>query len=119
MDLPTAADRVLLGESLEQIAQAYRADILESFGMDPDQTSSETFRKESRAFVSKLCRELGDRRRGDARVSTALVRWIRRFEDYDAYDALLSNFTTFEGREHVLARGRKLFAGPLTAHWED
>ena len=70
-------------------------------------------------FICGRPKRLGQFRRGDARVSTALVRWIRRFEDYDAYDALLSNFTTFEGREHVLARGRKLFAGPLTAHWED
>ncbi|MFO1054346.1 MAG: hypothetical protein U1F36_19170 [Planctomycetota bacterium] len=118
MDLATAIDRVLLGESLADIAQAYRAELLESFGMDPDETDPQTFRKESRVFVSKLCRELGDRRRGDSRAAIALSRWASRVEDYDAYDALLSNFTHFDGRARLLERGRKLFPGPLTAHWD-
>ena len=42
---------------------------------------------------------------------------MRRVEDYDAFDALLSNYK-FAGREIIIRRGKQLFPGPLTAHWE-
>ena len=55
----------------------------------------------------------------DARlkVPAALQDWVRLVEDYDAFDALLSNYK-FAGREMVIRRGKQLFPGPLTAHWE-
>ena len=76
-----------------------------------------TFRNETRAFMNKLCRALGDRHPGNPHVCAALHDWVRGVSDYEAFDALLSGFR-FEGRHAVLERGRVLFPGPLTAHWE-
>ena len=61
---------------------------------------------------------LGDRHAGDARVAVALHAWCQRVEDYDAWDVLLSEYE-FDGREALMRRGKVLFPGPLTAHWED
>ncbi len=119
MQLAEAVDRVLLGESLRGIAAAYRAELLEDLGLDPEQARPETFRRETHQFMGKLCRELADRHPGDTRAGAALREWVRRVDDYDAFDALLTAFGSFDGRETVVRRGRRLFAGPLTAHWEE
>ncbi|MBI5851520.1 MAG: hypothetical protein HZB39_10935 [Planctomycetes bacterium] len=119
MDVPEAVRDVLSGASLAQIRGAYRDELLESFGIDPATAREETFRNEARAFVNKVCRELGDRCPRDLRVQSALAAWAAQVEDYDVFDALLTNFTAFEDRAKLLARGRRLFPGPLTAHWSD
>ena len=119
MNVKEAVEDVLLGASIPQIKQAYRDDLLASFGLDSKSARPDTFVNETRAFVNKVCRELGDRFRGDSRVVQTLSAWAAQVEDYDVFDSLLSNFTRFENRERLVQRGRKLFAGPLTAHWED
>ena len=117
MELLEAVDRVLLGESIAQIARCYRDELLESFGVDPATADPQTFKSDTTAFVNKLCRQLGDRHHPDSRVSAALLVWAGRVEEYDAFDALLANFDRFEGRKRLVERGQRLFPGPLTAHW--
>ena len=39
-------------------------------------------------------------------------------KDYEAWDALLTHYQ-FDGKEELIRRGRVLFAGPMTAHWDD
>jgi hypothetical protein len=39
-------------------------------------------------------------------------------DHYEAWDSLLSGFAV-DGREALVRRGRVLFPGPLTAHWDD
>jgi hypothetical protein len=119
MELTEAVERVSLGESIAQIASAYREGLLADFGLDPKRTSAETFRTETRAFCNKLCRRLGDLRPTDKRSAAALVAWLGFVDEYDAYDSLLTNFRAFEGRTTLLERGRRLFPGPLTAHWDE
>ena len=118
MDVPGAAADVLLGASLQQIAAAFRDDLIRHFGFRADEVTPDTFRNEVVVFMRKLARHLGDRHRGDVRAGQALREWIRQSDDYDAWDALLSGFAV-DGREALVRAGRMRFPGPLTAHWED
>ncbi len=117
MDFAQAAERIQLGESLQQLAVAYREALLIDLGLDPETAEATTLRADTHRFMNQLCRHLSDRHAGDARVGTALADWVRRCDEYEAYDALLSAFR-FEGREAVVRKGRQLFPGPLTAHWD-
>lgn len=119
MNVHEASQSVLLGASLAQIGTEYRNELLESFGIDPAAAQPDTFRNESRNFVNKVCREIGERHRGDSRVQAALVAWAGLVDEYDVFDVLLTNFRDFEDRALLLARGRRLFPGPLTAHWDE
>ncbi|MDA0372598.1 MAG: hypothetical protein O2865_02315 [Planctomycetota bacterium] len=118
MELREAIDRVLLGEPLRSIAVAHREAVLRSLGMQSDEVSPRELWDDTGRFMNRLCRELGERHGGDRRAGVALADWAQRVEEYDVYDALLANFDSFEGREHFVQRGRQLFPGPLTAHWE-
>lgn len=117
MDVDGAIDRVLLGEPLQSIYAEQRDEMLRSVGLEPKEAASETFAKETRRFVNKVARQLGDRHPGDQRALAALHEWVLRVDDYDPWDALLSHFE-FDGKELLVRRGRMLFPGPLTAHWE-
>ena len=119
MEVAEAVDRVLLGESLLQIRSAWRAEALDSMGMRPDEARPDTFLKEATRFAAKVCRVLGDRHAGDSRAATALADFVRRVDDYDAYDSLLANFRSFDGRELIVRRGRTLYPGTLTEHWDE
>src|SRR5262245_58470408 len=118
MDVQSAAADVLLGASLQQIASAFREELIRDFHFRPDEVTPATFRTEVTAFMRKLARHLGDRHRGDIRVGQALRAGIRHSDDYEAWDALLSGFAV-EGREAIVRAGRMRFPGPLTAHWEE
>ncbi|MEO0479556.1 MAG: hypothetical protein AAF196_08760 [Planctomycetota bacterium] len=119
MELLEAVRRIELGESLAQIAESRRIELLSDCGLDPDDARPDTFRKEAHQFVAKLARHLGDRHFGDGRIADVLAQWTRFSDDYDVYDALLANFTQFDGREQVLQKGRVLFPGTLTGHWDE
>ena len=110
-------DRILLGEAMRDLAASYREKLLVDLGMDPEECEDTLFLKETHKFMSKVCIYLGEKYSGDARASAALQAWVQVVEDYDAFDALLSNYR-FAGREVVVRRGKILFPGPLTAHWE-
>jgi hypothetical protein len=118
MELGEAVDRVLLGESMRAVAEAHREHVLASLGMEPDEVNPRARWEDTDRFMKVLCRELGDRHAGDSRVAAALSAWAHRVDDYEAFDALLANFHGFEGHGQLLRRGRQLFPGPLTAHWE-
>lgn len=119
MNVTEAVDRVLLGESLGMIGAEWRIEALRSVGMEPEEARPETFRKEAIAFVNKVCRQLGERHEGDSRAEAALITWARRVDEYDVFDSLLDHFRHFEGRDSLVRRGKMLFPGPLTAHWDD
>ena len=87
-------------------------------GLGEDDVSNDTFKKESHAFIGKLARHVGERHGGYSRAAVALKAWCLSVEDYDAWDALLSEYE-FDGRDALLRRGKVLFPGPLTAHWDD
>jgi len=116
-EVEAAVDRILLGESMQSLAESYREQLLVGLGLDPEDCEDTLFLKETHKFMSKVCLYLGERHAGDSRASAALQAWVRVVEDYDAYDALLSNYR-FASREVVIRRGRMLFPGPLTAHWD-
>ena len=116
MKLEEAVERVRLGESIAQISDAYRAGVLRAMGLSAQDVGPQTFRKEARLFVNKLCRELADRCAGDRKIALALRTWVEGVSDYEAWDALLSAFD-FEGKGRWIERGRAMFAGPMTAHW--
>ena len=54
----------------------------------------------------------------DQRAQIALRDWVLDVKDYEAWDALLTHYQ-FDGKEELIRRGRVLFAGPMTAHWDD
>lgn len=118
MEVRDAVERVLLGEPLRMIAIAHREELIEALGLEVEEVPPRDFWDDTRRFMNRLCRELGDRHSGDGRVAAALYEWVQRVDDYDAFDALLANFDRFEGRERVVRRGRQLFPGPLVAHWD-
>ena len=118
MDIPKATDDVLLGASMRQIAEEYREGLIVSFGFRGDEVTSATFRDETSTFMRKLARHLGERHPGDARVGHALREWIMFTDHYEAWDALLSGFDV-DGRDVLVRRGKVLFPGTLTAHWEE
>lgn len=109
-------ERVFLGESLVQIAAAYREERMAEVGLDPRESLPETFEPETTSFMKALCRHLGERHAGDRRVLVALREWVRVTDHYEAWDALLTHFD-FDGKDALIRRGRVLFAGPMTAHW--
>lgn len=117
MKLEEAARWILLGESMQHLAESYREQLLVDLGLDPEECDETLFLEETRKFMGRLCIHLGEKHDGDARASAALQAWVQVVEDYDAFDALLSNYR-FAGREVVIRRGKLLFPGPLTAHWE-
>ncbi len=117
MDLGRAVEDVMLGASLRQVAITFRQDLIEAFHFRPEEVTNETFAGETAAFMKKLARHLGDRHRGDPRVLQALREWVMRVEHYEAWDALLAGFE-FHGKAALVRRGRVLFPGPLTAHWQ-
>jgi hypothetical protein len=118
LDVPTAVDRILLGESLASIAENHRSGLLREVGLDESEARPTTFAAETSSFMRTLCRTLGERHGDDRRVMIALRDWIdhRGAECYEAYDALLTHFD-FEGKDALIHHGRMLFAGPMTAHW--
>jgi hypothetical protein len=118
MDIPAAVAEVLLGASIAQVATAYREQLIAEFGFRKEEVSADTFRGEVTTFLRKLARHLGDRHIGDRRVGHALRDWVEHCDHYEAWDALLSGFAV-EGRESFVRRGRVMFPGPLTAHWDD
>ena len=117
MQVQEAVERILLGESLQQFARSYRDKLIVDLGMDPKKCAETLLLGETHEFMNMLCLHLGEKHGEDARASAALQAWGRLVEDYDAFDALLSNYK-FAGREMVVRRGKQLFPGPLTAHWE-
>ncbi len=117
MDIARAVEEVMLGASLRQVAAAYRQDLIEAFQFRPEEVTGETFADETTAFMKKLARHLGDRHRGDPHVLHALREWVMRVQHYEAWDALLAGFD-FHGKGALVRRGRVLFPGPLTAHWQ-
>ncbi len=117
MNLQEAVERVLQGEPMHMLAAAYRDEMIADMGLEEDDVSETTFRPETGKFMNQLCRHLGERYEGDHRVCSSLEDWVHKVDDYEAYDALLSAFS-FEGKATVLRKGRILFPGPLTAHWE-
>ncbi|MBM4063400.1 MAG: hypothetical protein FJ265_20215 [Planctomycetes bacterium] len=118
MDLARAVQDVLLGASLRDVAAEFRQDLLAAFHFRPEETTPETFRGETAAFMRKLARHLGDRHAGEPRVGQALRDWVMVCDHYEAWDALLSGFQV-DGREALVRRGKVLFPGPLTAHWAE
>lgn len=118
MDLGQAVREVLAGCSLQQLAAAYREQLIADFGFRAEEVTAATFRAEVAAFMRRLARHLGDRHAGEPRIGEALREWVRHSDHYEAWDALLSGFAV-DGREALLRRGRMLFPGPLTAHWAD
>jgi hypothetical protein len=109
--------RVRLGEAVERVRAEWRREALEELGMTEQEAGPETFRAESQRYARQLCRLLADRHPHDAKTAIALRDYVERCDDYDAYDALLATFEQFDGRARIVARGRQLFPGPLTAHW--
>ena len=118
VEFTEVVERILLGESLSSIAFEFRTDLLTEMGFDLDDVSDGVFRKETMRFMNQLCRYLGDNHEGDPRVAMVLRDWVRRVDEYDAFDTLLTHYK-FDDRDQVLRRGRVLFPGPLTAHWDD
>lgn len=118
MDVHAAVKDVLLGASLQQIAAATREQLIRDFEFRPDEITPDTFRAEVAAFMRKLARHLGDRHAGEPRIGWALREWVMHCDHYEAWDALLSGFQ-IDGREALVRRGRMMFPGPLTAHWDD
>ncbi len=117
MDLRRAVEEVLLGATLRQVAIAYRESLIADFRFRPEEVTGETFADETTAFMKRVARHLGDRHRGDPRVLHALRDWVMRVEHYEAWDALLAGFA-FQGKAALMRRGRVLFPGTMTAHWE-
>jgi len=116
MDLQRAVQDVLLGSALAQVAAAFRQDLIAAFDFRPDEVYAETFADETATFMRKVARKLGDEHTGRDRVGAALCDWVQQVDHYEAWDALLSGFE-FEGKEQLIRRGRRMFPGPLTAHW--
>ncbi len=117
-DLFEIADRVLLGESLRDVAAECRNTMLIDMGFDPEDAPGDLFTKETTGFMNEVCRHLGERHAGDPAVAAGLEAWVCEVNEYDAFDALLAHFE-FPSRSTVLERARILFPGPMTAHWDD
>jgi len=118
-DIQRSAKDVLLGASMRQVAHDYRERLIEDFGFRPEEVTQETFKDEVAAFMRALARHLGDRHQGDARVGEALETWVRFTDHYEAWDALLGGEFDIEAKEALIRRGRMLFPGPLTRHWDE
>ena len=119
MEMQEAVKRVQLGESLQQLAESRREELLSDCGLTLEEARPSTFRKEAEQWICKLARHLGDRHSGDRRVAEELAAWTLKVDDYDVFDALLANFGEFEGRDQILRRGLVLFPGTMTSHWTE
>ncbi len=117
MDLAQAERDVLLGASLPQVASSYRRHLIEAFGFRDHEVTPNTFQGEVATFLRSLARRLGEQHAGNPRVGTALRAFVLHTEYYEVWDALLSGFAV-DGREALVRRGKMLFPGPLTAHWD-
>lgn len=111
-----AIESIRLGEDLSSIAAGHRARLCRGADIDPEEADDEVFAAEVAGFMRALCRRIGDRHAGEARMAAALRDWVERSRDYEAWDALLSGFE-FEGRSRYVERGRVMFPGSMTAHW--
>ncbi|MFO1030419.1 MAG: hypothetical protein U1F60_05045 [Planctomycetota bacterium] len=118
MNHKAATKEVLQGASLAQIAAEFRENLLRDFGFRDEETTADTFANEVASFMRGFARHLGDRHAGDARIGYALQQWILKSDHYEAWDALLSGFDV-DGRDVLIRRGRVMFPGPMTAHWDD
>jgi hypothetical protein len=118
MDQAAAVREILLGASLQQVAAAFRDELIRDFHFRPEEVTADTFRAEAAAFMRKLARHLGERHAGEPHIAQALRDWVMVCEHYEAWDALLSSFDV-DDREVLVRRGRMLFPGPLTAHWSE
>lgn len=117
-EIARGVKEVLLGASMRQVADEYRDRLIEDFGFREEDVTPGTFKKEVTAYMRALARQLGDRHQGDVRVGEALATWVRFTEHYEAWDALLSGFE-IEGKDALIRRGRMLFPGALTSHWDE
>lgn len=117
LDIAQAVEDVQLGASLRSVAIAFRQSLIDTFQFRPEEVGEGTFAVETTSFMKKFARHLGDRHRGDPQVLHALRDWVMRVEHYEAWDALLAGFD-FHGKAALVRRGRVLFPGPMTAHWE-
>lgn len=118
-DIQRGAKDVLLGASMRQVAHEFRERLIEDFGFRPEEVTQDTFKDEVAAFMRALARHLGDRHQGDARVGEALETWVRFTDHYEAWDALLGGGFDIEAKDAIIRRGRMLFPGPLTRHWDE
>ena len=90
MELQDAVQRIQLGESLHQLAEARREELRSDCGLKLEEARPSTFRKEAEQWICKLARHLGDRHSGDPRIAEVLAAWTLKVDDYDVFDALLS-----------------------------
>ncbi len=118
MNQAAAVAEIRLGASMQQVAAAFRDQLIRDFQFRPEEVTPDTFQPEVASFMRKLARHLGDRHGGDPRIGQALREWVMVTEHYEAWDALLSAFDV-DDRDVLVRRGRMLFPGPLTAHWSD
>ena len=118
MRIQDALQQVLDGSSLQQIAAEVRAEHLEKLGIDLAGADPRVGGDEVAAFMRTFARHLGDRHAGNPRIGQALRDWVRHSDHYEAWDALLSGFDV-DGRDVLIRRGRVMFPGPMTAHWDD
>ncbi len=119
MDQAEAIQRVVEGEPLRLLAAAYREELIRDLlDEDPAEAAPSLFLKETTLFMNKLCRSIAEQFAGERRMASMLMEYVEFVSDYDVYDALLGHFEDFEGRSQILQKGKILFAGPMTAHWD-
>ena len=104
---------------MRQVADEMRDQLIEDFGFRPEEVTQDTFKDEVATFMRALARHLGDRHQGDTRVGEALNTWVRFCDHYEAWDALLAGQFDIEAKDALIRRGRMLFPGPLTRHWDE
>jgi hypothetical protein len=117
MDFRRELAHVLDGASMEQIAEQRRAAYLASLGVAAGEADPTLGADHVAAFMRAFARHLGDRHAGNPRIGHALREWVRQCDHYEAWDALLSGFVV-ENRQALVRRGKFLFPGTLTAHWD-
>lgn len=118
MDIGSALSALRAGASLRQIAADCQNEWLAAAGMKSDQPPPAACHEQVAAFLRSFARHLGDRCAGEPRIGMALREWVEHTDHYEAWDALLSSFAV-DGRLALVRRGRLMFPGPLTAHWND
>lgn len=119
-----AVEEVHLGASIADLHDGFlmrvlaidREDDLTSVLRDLPLEQRRAVREHARRFTGDVCRRLGDLHGRDTRVCRVLEEWVQTSKDYDAFDALLSNFD-FPARERLVEEGKRLFPSTLTAHW--
>lgn len=116
VDITIAVGELQDGASLLEVASDFRERLIADAGVRAEEVSESTFQTEVADFMRSLARHLGERHAGERRIGHALREWVRHSDHYEAWDALLSGFD-IDGREALLRRGKVMFPGPLTAHW--